>query len=93
MVEQRSAQKLLHNVIMNNCEKLTLSGVRDVEGFDETKVYAMLEGMAFTVGGKGLKVVNFSSESGELRIEGEIDSVTYTSAISRRAGIFARIFR
>jgi len=53
----------------------------------------MLEDMAFTIGGKNLKVVSFSSESGDLAVEGEIDSVSYSRALSRKSGIFARIFR
>ena len=92
-MQKNEVIKKRHDLVVEDRKVLKATGICDVEGFDETKVYAMLEGMAFTVCGKGLKVVNFSSESGELRVEGEIDSVTYTSALSRRAGIFARIFR
>ena len=92
-MQKNEVIKKRHDLVVEDRKVLKATGICDVEGFDETKVYAMLEDMAFTVCGKGLKVVNFSSESGELRIEGEIDSVTYTSALSRRAGIFARIFR
>ena len=53
----------------------------------------MLEDLAFTIGVKNLKVTSFSAESGNLVVEGEIDSVTYSNALSRKAGIFARIFK
>ncbi len=92
-MQKNEGLKKRHDLILEDRKVLKATGVCDVEGFDETKVYAMLDGTAFTVGGKGLKVVSFSAESGDLRIEGEIDSVTYTSALSRRAGILARIFR
>ncbi|MBQ5321849.1 MAG: hypothetical protein J6J07_00190 [Oscillospiraceae bacterium] len=52
-----------------------------------------MENLSFTIGGKNLKVVSFSAESGNLVVEGEIDSVTYSNALSRKAGLFARIFR
>lgn len=82
-----------HNIILDERRVLKATGVFDVEGFDETKIYAMLEEKAFTVCGKNLKVISFSAETGNLHIEGEIDSVIYSSAVSRKAGIFARIFR
>ena len=53
----------------------------------------MLEGISFTIGGKNLKVISFSAESGNLIVEGEIDSVTYSNSLSRKAGFFERIFR
>ena len=69
------------------------TGVADVEGFDETKIYAMLGDTAFIIGGKDLKVISFSAESGDLSVEGEIDSVEYKNSLSRKAGLFDRIFR
>ena len=93
MQKNEQGEKRRHDLIIENRKILKSTGVLDVEGFDGTKVFAMLDGIAFTVGGKGLKVTNFSAESGDLRIEGEIDSVTYTADLSRRAGILSRIFR
>ena len=93
MPKNENAVKKPHDLSIENRKVLKATGVADVEGFDETKILAMLDGMAFTVGGKGLKVVSFSAESGELRVEGEIDSINYSSSLSRRAGILARIFR
>ena len=66
---------------------------KDVESFDDKTVFAMPEGLRMTVKGKDLKVTAFSAESGKLCIEGEIDSVTYAPALSRKAGFFAKIFR
>ncbi|MBR5311034.1 MAG: sporulation protein [Oscillospiraceae bacterium] len=93
MQKNEPQEKKRHDIFIEGRKILKATGVSDVEGFDETKVYAMLEGTAFTVGGKGLKVISFSSETGDLRIEGEIDSINYTAALSRKAGIFSRIFR
>ena len=82
-----------HSLVLEERKKLRATGVCDVEGFDDTKIFAMLDGTAFTIGGKNLKVESFSSESGNLVVEGEIDSVTYSAALSRKAGFFARVFR
>ncbi|MBQ5328726.1 MAG: sporulation protein YabP [Oscillospiraceae bacterium] len=82
-----------HSLSIEKRKILTATGIADVEGFDETKILAMLDGTAFTIGGKNLKIVSFSAETGNLKVEGEIDSVTYSNALSRKAGIFARIFK
>ena len=82
-----------HSLSLEKRKILTATGIADVEGFDETKILAMLDGTAFTIGGKNLKIVSVSAETGNLKVEGEIDSVTYSNALSRKAGIFARIFK
>lgn len=82
-----------HNLSVENRKLLKATGVADVEGFDETKIVGMLDDMAFTIGGKSLKIISFSAESGNLQVEGEIDSVVYSNSLSRRAGFFARVFR
>lgn len=92
-MQKNEAHEKRHDLALENRKVLKATGVCDVECFDETKVYTMLEGTAFTVCGKNLKVISFSAESGDLRIEGEIDSVTYAPALPRRAGLFARLFR
>lgn len=92
-MQKTEQNKKRHDLVLEDRKILKATGVFDVEGFDETKIYAMLEELSFTIGGKNLKVINFSSESGNLVVEGDIDSVTYSKELSKKAGIFARIFR
>lgn len=93
MQKNEQTQKRPHSITLDERNMLKATGVTDVEGFDETKIYAMLDKTAFTITGKGLKVISFSSESGNLHVEGEVDSIVYSAAVSRKAGIFSRIFR
>ncbi len=90
-IEQK--QKRSHNIAMEERNIFKATGISDVEGFDDTKIYAMLEGTALTIGGKNLKVISFSAETGDLRVEGEIDSLCYSAAISRKTGFFKKVFR
>ena len=92
-MQKEEQPKREHNLVIEERKILKASGIADVEGFDETKIYAMLEGISFTIGGKNLKVKSFSAESGNLVVEGEIDSVIYSKSLSRKAGFFERIFR
>lgn len=82
-----------HTFSVEERKKLRATGVLDVEEFDDTKVYAMVDGFSFIIGGKNLKVESFSAESGELFVDGEIESVNYSTAFSKKSGFFARIFR
>ncbi len=92
-MQKNEPNKKTHDLVIEERKTLKATGISDVEGFDETKIYAMLENVSFVIGGKKLKVMSFSSESGNLVVEGEIDSVTYSNELSRKAGFFARIFR
>lgn len=69
------------------------SGVLDVEAFDEETVKVMLFDRKLVVKGKNLKVASFSKENGELQLEGEVESVLYMTELSRRAGLWEKLFR
>lgn len=92
-MQKNEQQKNPHSVILEERKTLRVTGVVDVEEFDETRVCAMLEGSSFDICGKNLRVLGFSAESGELSVEGEIDSLSYSAPFSKKAGIIARIFR
>ncbi len=72
---------------------LVAQGIRDVDGFDDKTVFAMPDGLCMTIKGSGLKVTEFSAESGKLTVSGKIDSITYSQALGRKAGLFEKIFR
>lgn len=68
---------LTHNVIIENRAKMSLSGVTDVENFDESEIslYTSLGDMV--IRGKNLHVESVSIESGEMSISGEIKSLVW----------------
>ena len=68
-------------------------GVLDVETFNEEAVKAMISDRKLVVRGKNLRVASFSKESGELRLEGEVEAILYTAELSRRAGLWEKLFR
>lgn len=68
---------LTHNVIIENRAKMSLSGVTDVENFDENEIslYTSLGDMV--IRGKNLHVESVSIESGEMSITGEVKSLVW----------------
>lgn len=66
-----------HNIIMEGRKKLSVSGVTDVDRFDESAVLLYTSMGELTVCGTDLHVNDLSVESGEMNIEGEIKSIIY----------------
>ncbi len=82
-----------HNVIMEDRRKINVSGVSDVDSFDEQTVVVFTDLGELTVKGSDLHISQFSMESGELIIEGKISSLVYTESAPKASGFFGRVFR
>ena len=82
-----------HNLILEDRKKLTLSGVRDVEGFDEQAITLLTELGELALKGEGMHIINFSKETGELSLEGVINSLSYSESSRTEGGILSRLFR
>ena len=67
----------VHNIILESRSKLSVSGVTDVDRFDENTVLLYTSMGELTVCGTDLHVNNLSVDSGEMNIEGEIRSIVY----------------
>ena len=82
-----------HGAILENRKQLTLTGVRDVAGFDEQKVMLTTELGDLTIKGSSLHIDSFSHETGELSLDGSIDSLTYAELKQPEGGFFSRLFK
>ncbi len=82
MNEQKNIR---HGLILEDRTKLSVSGVSEVVGFDEETVVAKTEQGALTVKGKDLKVLNFTTETGSLNIEGTVTAMLYTDKSNRKS--------
>lgn len=71
-------------------KRLTFTGARSVDGFTDAEVKISLPEGGLTVSGKGLKITEFSEETGVLGVSGVIFSVRYAAG---REPFFRRIFK
>ena len=85
--ERRKAQ----NIILENRSRLSVSGVEEVSGFDESIVQMQTELGALTVHGSNLRVETLSVDSGDLLVVGDISDLSYADVPVRR-GWWARLF-
>ena len=92
MTEENKAQALPHNLIMENRNRLTVSGVSDVDSFDDTTVTAYTAQGELVVTGSGLHILRLDLESGSFSLEGHIDTLQYRDA-TPKGSFFGRLFR
>ena len=94
MEEKRTFQKVSHNVIMEGRKKLSVSAVEEVGAFDESTVSLKTAMGMLTVKGEKLHINKLSTETGDVDIEGVINSCSYKSEESASAkGIFGKLFK
>ena len=73
-------------------EKLTVSGVEDVERFDESGIVMSTSAGVLVVTGEDLHIGKLSLDGGELHVDGRIDSVTYEEGGREQGGFLRRLF-
>ncbi len=93
MLEERRIPNLKHTVIMEDRRTLSLTGITDIDSFDEQLVAVFTDTGELLVRGSGLHINKIDVEAGELSLEGEIFSLEYTSNISQKSNLWSRIFR
>ncbi|MCM1298787.1 MAG: YabP/YqfC family sporulation protein [[Eubacterium] siraeum] len=86
MAEQKNS---LHNLVMENRRRAVISGVKEVEGFTEAEVSLYTDMGQLTVKGKKLHVNQFSTDTGELIMVGDmINSLIYSDKPRRTPNNF-----
>ncbi len=81
-----------HRLELDGRERLTVSGVEDVERFDETGIVMSTSAGTLVISGEDLHIDKLSLDGGELHVDGRIDSIAYEEQGSGRGGLFGRLF-
>ncbi len=92
VAENKLKPKLPHSVILDDREKLTVSGVADVLSFDEQTIILRTSMGELTVRGEGLHISRLNTETGELNISGRVSAMAYTDERVKN-GLISRMFR
>ena len=84
----------IQNLILENREKLSISGVLDVLSFDDQIVILETELGMLTIKGEDLRINKLSLDTGDVVIEGNINSVSYSEKEERKSGnLLGKIFK
>ena len=87
--ELKQAAEQSQRIELTGREKLTVTGVEDVERFDELSVRTVAG--VLVVSGEDLHIGKLSLDGGELLVEGHIDGLNYEDAPVRKGSFFSRL--
>lgn len=80
--ETKSITNVIQNIILENREKLNVSGVLDVLSFDDQIVIVETELGLLTIKGENLKINKLNIDTSEITLDGSISSLSYSNSDS-----------
>ena len=86
---------VIQNLILENREKLSISGVLDVLSFDDQAVIVETELGLLTVKGENLRINKLSIDTSEVIVEGNILNLMYSEKDFEKKGahLLSKIFK
>ena len=92
MNENRSNFKS-HNIVLEDRSKIKISGVEDVDSYNEhTIVLSTIKG-GMSIKGEDLSISKLNLDDGSLNISGTINSLIYISKEGEPRNILGKIFK
>lgn len=82
-----------HNVILEDRKHLVMSGVFEVESFEEDSVVLKTSKGKLNIRGENLKMESFVSETGDLIVSGNIYAFVYLNDSSQKQSFLSRLFK
>ena len=86
-----SRRAVSHTLVVEQRERSRITGVEDVECFNEEIAVVTTSMGAISVTGGGLKVAKLDLQTGCVELEGRVDTVEYGAA--RKKGFLSRLTR
>ncbi len=97
MDERKSVRAMrpdvMHNIIMENRKKLSVSGVNDVESFNEEEIILHTQMGMLVIKGTSLHIGKLNMDNGEVTIDGMVEACEYVEETGKGGGILSRIFK
>jgi len=82
-----------HSIHVDERARMSVTGVNDVESFNDQEVCLATEAGILHIDGNGLHITKLSLDEGHILLEGEIVAVEYEPLPVERRGLFSRVFR
>lgn len=89
---EEQAVALPHKVVLDGRGRLDITGVTEVESFDEGMVALGTTRGTLVVRGSGLHLRLLSLDGGQVQVDGTVNSLTYEDDNQEPTGFFARLF-
>ena len=89
--EDRNRPAMGHRVLLEERGQLVVSGVEEVESFDESAIYLTTAQGPLEIQGEGLHIEKLSLDGGDLKVEGRVDALVYGEERRSRGSLFSRL--
>ena len=86
--EKELMQPSAHSLLIDGRRKMRITGVVDVESFQEDEMTVLTQAGTLTIWGEGLKLGKLNPEDGQVLLEGNIASIEYEQPEPERRGFF-----
>ena len=86
---------VIQNIVLENREKLSISGLLDVLSFDDQIIIVETELGLLTIKGEDLRINKLSIDTSETIVNGNIMQIAYSeNTVDKKGeGIFSKIFK
>ena len=92
LTEEKKLVPIPHQLMLEDRQRLTVSGVSDVDSFDDTAIVVYTDMGELTIKGEGLHISRLNVETGDLKVEGSVQALTYAEP-AVRGGFFGCLFK
>ena len=91
---QKNQREDVQNIIIESRRRISVSGVEDVDSFDECDMILQTTMGTLSIKGEGLHINKFNVETGELIIDGDVDEVVYhdETGFGKKSSILSKLF-
>ncbi|RKD20923.1 sporulation protein YabP [Caminicella sporogenes DSM 14501] len=96
MEEKNGFKNRSQNIILENREKMSISGVEHVKSYNDDMIVLVTVQGNLTIRGEGLDIKKLNLEDGNLSIEGYITSIVYSEKednLSKGLGFLGKMFK
>ena len=90
-MEKREKERIepsAHTLLIEGRRRMRITGVLDVESFQEDEMTVITQAGTLTVWGEGLKLGKLNPEDGQVLLEGDIVSIEYEQPEPERRSLF-----
>lgn len=92
--ERRAPRAQAHSLTMERRQRAVITGVEDVDSYNEQMVVLLTSEGMLTLLGEELHIARLNLEEGQLVVEGHLAALEYDDKVkSGRSGLFGRLFK
>lgn len=91
-IEDKTKTQKPHSLILEDRKKLSVTGVEEVESFDERQIILLTQQGSLILRGEELHIDRLSLDTGELGVTGLITDFGYEETV-RSGSLWSRLFK